>query len=192
MSNNKFNGNNSEINLLKDSIYLLNDTNKIGYNIQTELDEPNNILTKSNKLLESTEYICNESFRVFINISFLGKLWNLIYSEPVYLTDCNINTKEKINYNSIIQLKDENINNDIISKKDNLLCGLGMVDKSGESCESDESDKYLIEIGNKLSEQNEIIELVDDNTDKLSNKLIQSDLKVNKLNYNYRKLQYKI
>lgn len=48
-----------------------------------------------------------------------------------------------------------------------------------------------IEIGNKLSEQNEIIEFIDNNTDKLSNKLLQLDLGVNKLNYNYRKIRYK-
>lgn len=64
-------------------------------------------------------------------------------------------------------MNNENTNNDIISKKNNL---------------------YEL---NKLLEQNEIIECIDDNTDKLINKLLQLDLEVNKLNHNYRKIEYK-
>lgn len=202
-NNNKFNSTNSKNstntknNLLKDSLHLVNNTNNIGLNIQTELEEQNDVLKKSNELLESTEYICNESFRVMRNMTFSGKLLNLLYSEPLYLTDYNKNIKEKNNTNTSIELNDKNINN-IIEKKDKF-------NEFNELNKFNESDEYLIEIekkiielknisikiGDKLLEQNEIIDYIDDNTDKLSNKILKMDLEVNKLNHNYRKLEYK-
>ena len=142
-------------------------------------------------------------------MTFSGKLLNLLYSEPLYLTDYNKNIKEKNNTNSCskknntntsIELNDKNINN-IIEKKDKF----NEFDESYKFDKFNESDEYLIEIekkiielknisikiGDKLLEQNEIIDYIDDNTDKLSNKILKMDLEVNKLNHNYRKLEYK-
>jgi len=67
-------------------------------------------------------------------MTFSEKSCNLIYSEPVYLTDCNKNNKEKINSNYIydtntsIELNNKNIKNE-----------------SDKLDKSNKLDEYLIE-----------------------------------------------
>lgn len=191
MENNISNKNNLEINLLQESLCLVENSCNISLDIQTELEKQNNSLTKSNELLESTEYICNESFRVLRNMTLIGKLWNLFFSESVYLSNFNkdIEYNDSNYFNILMQTSNKNINEKDNLHKSNKLDKLDKISKSDEYLFEIEKkllelENMSIELGTKLLEQNEIIECVDENTDKLSNKLLQLDLEMNKFNYN--------